>query len=78
MANIRLDQIDQILQEAKKEGKLSLDYSKIKIFSVAFKKEVGSKFQVPSYEIKKIISKISGECNIASSQLMEIENILKN
>jgi hypothetical protein len=75
-SNIILDQIERGLQNAKKEGNLSIDYSKIKIFTEAFKKAAGYKFQIAKYEIKGLMSKVRGECSISSKDFEIIEKIL--
>ncbi len=75
-SNIRVDQIEKALQDAKKEGILSIDYSKIKSFSGAFEKETGSKFQIAKYEVKSLMSKVRGECNMSSKDIDIIEKIL--
>ncbi|NOQ68172.1 hypothetical protein GQ568_01905 [Patescibacteria group bacterium] len=77
-SNIILNQVERILQDAKKEGSLPTDYSKIKIFAEALKKASGSKFQIANYEVKNLMSEVRGECGISSKDFEIIEKILTN
>jgi len=74
--NIRIDQVERGLQDAKKEGILSIDYSKIKSFSEAFQEASGGKFQIAKYEVKGLISKVRSQCSISSKDFDIIEKIL--
>ena len=77
-SNLILNQVEGILQDAKEEGSISIDYSKIKRFSEALKGASGSKFQIAKYEVKDLMLKIRGECGISSKDFEIIEKILAN
>ena len=75
-SNIILNQVEEILKDAKERGDLPIDYSKIKRFVGALKGASGSKFQIAKYELKDLMREIRGECNISSNDFEIIERIL--
>ncbi|MEA2098257.1 MAG: hypothetical protein U9P70_04280 [Patescibacteria group bacterium] len=77
-SNIILNQVEEILKDAKEKGDLPIDYSKIKRFASALKEASESKFQIAKYELKDLMQEIHGECNISSKDFEIIERILSN
>lgn len=75
-SNIILNQVEETLKDAKEEGNLSIDYSKIKRFAGALKKASGDKFQIAKYELKDLMPEIRRECSISSKDSGTIEGIL--
>ncbi|MCK5084324.1 MAG: hypothetical protein KAQ64_01580 [Candidatus Pacebacteria bacterium] len=76
--NLILNQVEEVLKDAKEEDSISIDYSKIRRFSEALKKASGSKFQVEKYKVKDLMLQARGECSIPSNDFETIEKILTN
>ena len=75
-SNLILNQVEEVLKDAKEEYSISIDYSKIRRFSEALKKASGSKFQVAKYKVKDLMLQARKECNIPNSDFETIEKIL--
>jgi hypothetical protein len=75
-SNIRLDQVGEALQEAKKEGNLHIEYSKIRSFAEAFKKASGWNNQIANYDAGDLVENVCRECNILGRDADEIKKIL--
>lgn len=75
-SNIRLDQVEGALQEAKKSGSLRIEYSKIRCFAEALSESAGGKSQIPKYDVEDLADTACRECNIVGRDADEIMKIL--
>ena len=75
--SIRPDQVEEGLRDAKEEGNIHIDYSKIKFFSQAFAKAAAGKKQIAKYELDDVMDESRKTCNISSVDFEEIKNVLK-
>lgn len=62
--------------EAKEEGSLSIDYSKIESFAAAFKRAAGTGFQFSKFDAKSLIAEVCGKCGISGKDRDIIGKIL--
>jgi len=74
--SIILDQVEGALINAKDEGELSIDYSKIECFARTFKKLAGSGYQYSKFDAKPFVIEACGKCGIPSGDRETIKKIL--
>jgi hypothetical protein len=74
--DIILDQVEGALTSAKEEGKLSIDYTKIRSFAKAFDNATGSGFQFSKFDAKPLIFEVCGKCGISGNDRETIKKIL--